>query len=184
MKTYIIAPIPRIPLTDMWSAYLVTFGTLWLFIEPLGAFGLIPSLEKLTGIYLYLLLLVIPAFALPVFLRWYRWYKIHNLPFVNISVRSTADGVTYSLRVAENMQITEFLDQYIEILRRGPARKSIEMILRRYYPVLQVKRDSEFIDVDNRVTFYTAGIKDGEQCQVRAQEHRHMNEPMFSRCEK
>lgn len=78
------------------------------------------------------------------------------------------------------MQITEFLDQYIEILRRGPARKSIEMILHRYYPVLQVKRDSEFIDIDNRLTLYTAGIKDGEQCQVRAQEHKHKNQPLFS----
>ncbi len=181
MKTYTIAPIPRITFAGITSAYLVILGSLWLFIEPLGTFGLIPPIEKLTGFYLYSLLLVIPAFVIAVFFRWYHWFKIHDMPFVNISIRSAIDGVTYSLRVAQNMQVAEFLDQYVRLLRSGPAKNSVETLLSRHYPVLQVKRDNVFIDIDSRVTFYTAKIKDGEQCQVRAEEHKHMNQPMFSR---
>jgi hypothetical protein len=181
MKTYTIAPVPRVTLVGMGSMYAATFGGLWLFIEPLGAFGLISPVGSLTGFYLYALLLVVPALVLPAFLRWYRWYRTHDLPFVKLSVRSAADGVTYSLRVAENMQISEFLRQYTEILRRGPARNAVQATLQRHYPVLQVMRGGKFVDVDGNVTLHAANIEDGEVCQVRAQEHEHMNQVMFSR---
>lgn len=181
MKTYTIAPTPRVTFLGLGSAYFATFGALWLFVEPLGAFGLIPPLSKQSGFLMYVFLLAVPALALPAFLRWHRWYKIHNLPFVHLSVRSTADGITYSLRVAENMQVTELLHQYTEILRRGPARSNVEATLRRYYPVLQIKRDDAFVDVDCNMTLHAAGIQDGEACQVRGQEYEHLNQVMFSR---
>lgn len=181
MKTYTIAPIPRLTFAGVGATYAATFGALWLFIEPLGAFGLVPPLSKLSAFYLYLLLLVVPAFVLPSLLRGYRWYKTHDLPFVFLKVRSAADGVTYSLRVAENMQVSDFLHQYIEILLRGPARSNVQASLRRYYPVLQVARDGGLVDVDGNLTLHAASIKDGEECQVRAQEHPHLNQIMFSR---
>lgn len=180
MKTYTIAPVPRVSLVGIGSVYVATFGTLWLFIEPLGAFGLIPTVSKLPGFYLYSLLLAIPALALPALLRWYRWYKTHDLPFVSLQVRSAADGVTYSLRVAENMQVGEFLRQYTEILLHGPARSNVEATLSRHYPVLQVNRDGSLVDIDGNLTLHAAGVKDGEECQVRAQEYEHLNQIMFS----
>lgn len=181
MRTYTIAPVHQFTLVGMGSVYLFTFGALWLFIEPLGAFGIMPSVSKLSGFFLYSLLLVVPALGLPVFLRWHRWYKTHDLPFVKLNVRSAADGVTYSLRVAENMQITEFLRRYTEILLSGPARANVEAALRRYYPVLQVNRCGVFADIDGSLTLHAAGIKDGAECQVRAQEYPNMNRVMFSR---
>lgn len=180
-KTYTIAPVPRITPLGMWSTYAATFAVLWLFVEPLGAFGLIPSVGKLTGFYLYSLLLLVPAVALPPLLRWYRWYRVHHLPFVLLSVRSAADGITYSIRVAENMQISDFLHQYTEILLKGPAREKVAQTLRRYYPVLQAKREGVLVDFDGNLTLYAAGVKDGEECQVRAEEYKHTNEVMFSR---
>jgi hypothetical protein len=181
MKTYTIAPVSRITLGGMGTMYIAIFGALWLFIEPLGAFGLIPSVSKPSGLYLYCVLLVVPACALLAFLRWYRWYKTHRLPFLNLTVRSSADGVTYSLRVAENMQIDEFLRRYTEILLRGPAKDKVEGTLRRYYPVLQVKREERLVDINGNLTLHTACIKDGEECHVRAQEYDHLNEVMFCR---
>lgn len=181
MKTYTIAPIPRVTLVGMGSVYVATFGALWLFIEPLGAFGLIPSVSKLSGFYLYSLLLAVPALVLPAVLRWHRWYKIHELPFVTVRVRSAADGITYSLRAAENMQIVEFLRQYTEILLRGPARSKVAETLRRYYPVLQVSRNGSLVDINGNLTLHAAGIADGEECHVRAQEFEDRNIVMFSR---
>jgi len=170
MKTYTIAPIPRATLVDMGSIYVAAFGVLWLFVEPLGTFGLIPAASKISGLYLYSILLVLPALALPALLRWRRWYKMHDIPFVKLKVRSAADGVTYSLRVAENMQITEFLRQYTEILLHGPARNNVAAMLHRSYPVLQVNRDGNLVDIDGNLTLHAAGIKDGEECKVRAHE--------------
>ena len=134
MKTYTIAPVPPITLVGMGPFYVATFGVLWLFIEPLEAFGLIPAISRLSGLYLYSLLLVIPALALLALLRWHRWHKTHDLPFVRLTVRSAADGATYSLRATENMQVAEFLHQYTEILLRGPARGNVEATLRRSIP--------------------------------------------------
>jgi len=180
MKTYTIAPVPRITFAGIGSFYMATFGALWLFIEPLGAFGLIPAVGKLSGFYLYSLLLLAPTFVLPPLLRGHRWYKTHDLPYVRLTVRSAADGTTYSLRVAENMQVAEFLRQYTEILLRGPARSNVEATLRRYYPVLQANRDGSLVDIDGNLSLHAAGIKDREECQVRAQEYGHKNQVMFS----
>lgn len=79
------------------------------------------------------------------------------------------------------MQISEFLHQYTEILLKGPAREKVAQTLRRYYPVLQAKREGVFVDFDGNLTLYAAGIKDGEECLVRAEEYKHTNEIMFSR---
>lgn len=181
MKTYTITPAPRLTLLGMGATYLAVFGGLWLFVEPLGVFGLLPSLGTASAISVYALVLLVPALVLPAFFRWHRWYRTHNLPFVKLSVRSAADGATYSLRVAENMQVSEVLRQYVEILRRGPARSQVETTIHRYYPVLQVKRNGAFIDVDGNSTVHTAGFQDGDECQVRAQEYEHINQVMFSR---
>jgi hypothetical protein len=161
--------------------YLTIFGTLWLFVEPLGTFGLIPTLEKLTGFLLYFLLLVFPALVLSIGLRWQYWYRTHDLPFVTLSLRSSIDGVTYSLRVTENMQIGQFLSQFVEILCQGPAQKFVAAILEKHYPVLQVKRTESFVDIDSNLTLYAANIRDGDICQVRAQVYENQSRVMFSR---
>lgn len=181
MKTYTIAPVPQVTLFGVVSGYAATFGTLWLFIEPLGAFGLIPTGTKLSGFYYYSLLLIVPALALPVLLRWRSWRRTHDLPFVKLKVRSAADGITYSLRVARNMQIDEFLRQYTEILLRGPARSNVEATLRCHYPVLQTNSDDGLVDIDGNLTLHAAGIKEGGEYHVRAQEYEHMNRILFSR---
>ncbi len=181
MKTYTIAPDMRTSWQGMGSIYIATFAILWLFVEPLGMLGLIPAFDKQSSVLMYLFLLVVPAISLPVFLRWHRWYKIHDLPFIELSIHSAIDGVTYKMRVAKNMQIAEFLHQYIEILRRGPARDRVNQILYRYYPVLQVKRNGKFIDIDGNMSLQAAGIKNQEECQVRAEVYKHMNQALFSR---
>jgi hypothetical protein len=179
MKTYTIAPKPKLAMPGLLSTYVAGFGILWLFFEPLGAFGLIPDDAKLKGIYLYALLLITPAlFTLPLF-RWNRWYKTHRIPFIRLSIRSSLDGATYSVKVAENMLVAEFLREYLKILHRGPARSSVEAIRLRYYPVLQVARDGKLIDIDGNLTLHAAEIKDGDNCEVRAEPYHDMQDIRF-----
>lgn len=181
MRTYTIAPLPSVTLTRLGSVYVASFGVIWLFIEPLGAFGLLPSLGAFSGVTTYALLLIAPTLPMFGFLRWYRWHKIHNLRFIRLSIRSAADGATYLVRVAENMQVGEFVRQYVEILRNGPAKEQIETTLRRYYPVLQVQRNGVLHDIDSNLPIHAAGLHEGDECQVRAQEYEHLNKILFSR---
>lgn len=181
MRTYTISPIPRPTLSSMGAAYLAAFGVLWLFVEPLGAFGFLSSFGAVPGIVIYAILLFAPVLVLPLFLRWYRWRKTHAIPFVALSIRSTVDGATYSLRIAENMQVGDVLYQFMDILRSGPARDQISSMVRRYYPVLQVEREGVFTDVASNLTIHSAGLRNGDECQVRAQEYEHFDKVWFSR---
>lgn len=181
MRTYIIAPILHVSFKGVSSAYIGAFGVLWLFVEPMGTFGLIPQLDRTSGIVTYIILLLVPALLIPMFLHGYRWYKIHNLPLIALSVRSASDGVTYSLRVAENMQVGEVMMQFMDILLQGPSRDRVQSYLYRYHPVLQVYRADKYVDVDSNLTVHAAGLCDKDECQVRAQLHNHFNEVRFSK---
>lgn len=181
MKTYTIAPVPPVTAKALASAYIGVFALLWMFVEPMGAFGLIPQLTKSSGALVYALLLLTSAAAVVGFLRAYRWSKTHDLPSTTLMIKSTADGATYHLHISENMQIGDALTQYVAILLKGPARDQVKATVSRHYPVLQVRRDGEYIDLDSNLTIREAGLANGDECQVRAQIYEHFNQVMFSR---
>jgi hypothetical protein len=181
MRTYTITPVSRVSAKTLGSVYLGTFGVLWLFLEPLGAFGLMPQLDRSSGTTAYLFLLTFPALLLFAFLRWYQWYKTHDLPFILLTIRSAADGVTYTVRIAENMQVGDAMEQFIKMLLRGPAKEKIQAITQRHYAILQVRRGDAYVDVDSNSTLRAAGLRDNDECQIRAQRHELFNQTMFSR---
>lgn len=180
MSVHTIAPTPCLSAKAVASFYFGAFGALWLFIEPLSFFGLLPQLSKFSGAVIYLVLLLVPAVMLLVFLRWFRWHKTHHLPFVQIAIRSALDGATYQVRVAENMQVGEVLTRFLEILLKGPAQHQVKDLSRRFYPVLQVRRNDQFIDVHSNQTINMVGLKNHDECQVRAQLYEHFSGVMFS----
>ena len=181
MRTYTIAPTSPVTLKTAASVYVGAFGTIWLFVEPLGLFGLVPFVGGFAGLASYLLMLSAAMLVLLTFLRGYQWYKTHDLPFVSLKVASTSDGATYALRVAENMQVGDFLHEFLKLLSRGPGREKVQMLSRRYNPVLQVRHDGQFIDIDSNVTVGGAGLKDNDICQVRGELSEIFNRAMFSR---
>lgn len=181
MRTYTIAPATPVSFKAVASVFACAFGTIWLFVEPLGLFGLVPPVGGFTGIISYVLMLIAASCFLAVFLRAYRWHKVHTLPLVALSVASASDGATYSLRVSANMQIGDFLCEFLDLLSRGPGRERVQLFSRRYFPVLQVRRGESFVDVDSNQTVCSAGLKDKDICLVRGQQHEHFYQPMFSR---
>jgi hypothetical protein len=179
MKIYTISPVKRPSFRAAAAAYVGTFGVLWLFIEPLGAFGLLPTLNRVWSIGVYAVLILVPSVLLPFFLRGYRWYKTHNLPLIYLTIHSASDGVTYSIRAAENMQVGDFLSEFSRLLLRGPGHERVEAISHHYYPILQVRRDGQFVDVESNNTIRSAGLRDQDECQVRGQIHEEFNQVMY-----
>jgi hypothetical protein len=183
MKTYTIAPVPPVSAKALTSAYVGAFAILWMFVEPLSALGLIPQFTKSSGALVYALLLLASSVVVVGFLRAYRWSKTHNLPSITLTIKSAADGATYHLRINENMQIGDALTQYVAILLKGPARDQVKATASRYYPIFQVRRDGEYIDLNSNLTVREAGLANGDECQVRAQIYEHFNQVMYSRAE-
>ena len=79
------------------------------------------------------------------------------------------------------MQVGEAITQIIEVLRTGPGKEQVDEYLKRYYPVLQVRRGDTFYDVDANLTIHDAGLNDNDECQIRGQLHEYFNEVRFSR---
>jgi hypothetical protein len=181
MRTYTIAPASIVTLRTLASVYVGAFGTIWLFVEPLGLFGLVPPVGAIAGLASYLSMLVVAMLVLVAFLRGHQWYKTHDLQFLSFKIESASDGATYALRVAKNMQVGDFLHEFLRLLARGPGRERMRMFSHRYSPVLQVRRGEQFIDVDSNVTIGTAGLKDNDICQVRGELSESFNRVMFSR---
>jgi hypothetical protein len=181
MRTYTIAPASPISLKAAASVYVGAFGTIWLFVEPLGLFGLVPPVGGVAGLVSYLLMLSVAMFLLLAFLRGYQWYKTHDLPFVSFKVISASDGATYALRVAENMQVGDFLHDFLRLLSRGPGSEKVKLFSHHYIPILQVCHSGQFLDVDSNVTIGSAGLKDNDICQVRGKLSEVFNCIMFSR---
>ncbi|MBU4295727.1 MAG: hypothetical protein L6365_06735 [Desulfobulbaceae bacterium] len=132
----------------------------------------------------YLLILCAAFLVVIATLRGYRWYRIHDLPFVALSVASASDGATYSLRVSANMQVGDFLYEFLNLLARGPAREKVQAMRRWYLPILQVRRGDTFIDVDSNLTVSDAGLKDKDFCPVRCVQVENFNRIMYSRVSK
>ena len=181
MRTYTIAPASPTSFKTVASVFVGAFGTIWLFIEPLGLFGLVPTVGSIMGIVLYLLMLCAALLVVVVFLRSYRWYKIHDLPFIALNVASASDGATYSLRVAANMQVRDFLYDFLNLLSRGPGREKVQLFRRHYLPILQIRRGDAFVDVDSNLTASDAGLKDQDFCQLRGEPHKIDDRILFSR---
>jgi hypothetical protein len=179
MKTYTIAPRAQMSVRVAGGAYVGALGTLWLLIEPLGTLGLIPQTSSWHRATYYVVLLTLPGLAVLAGLRWWRWKKEHEIPCVMFSIGSASDGVTYQLRVARNMQVSDVLLEYIDILRRGPARARVDGLSQWHSPVLQLKRSGIWVDVPSDLTIEEAGLSDGEKCQVRAE--RQESVVLFSR---
>lgn len=173
MKIYTVAPITKLTMRGRVLTYVASLGVLWLFVEPASAFGVFPSLTGAVSWLGYLLLLALPLLFVPVAVRWHWWYKTHELPFIQVSIRSTADGVTYRVKVAENMLVSEALRQFLDIVRRGPGKDHVDSISYDHYPVLQMKAVGRFVDVDANVTVSASGLQEGSECQIRAQRYAH-----------
>jgi len=154
---------------------------IWLFVEPLGLFGLIPPVGGFAGLVSYLLMLGAATCVLLVFLRSYQWYKSHHLPFIALKVMSASDGATYALRVSENMQVGDFLLRFMSLLARGPGGERVKVFSQRYTAVLQVLRGDAFFDIDSNATVRGAGLKDKDICQLRGELRGDFGSIMFSR---
>lgn len=179
MRTYTVAPALPTPFKAVASVFIGSLGTVWLFIEPLGLFGLVPPMSGKLGWITYLIILIASLLISAAFVRGYRWYKVHYLPFVRLTIASASDGATYSVRASANMQIGDFLRDFLKILLNGLGSERVKAFRQRYLPIFQVYRNDKFIDVDSNLTIAGAGLND-DLCQIRGEKDPSFDRVLFS----
>ena len=180
-KAITIAPVEELSFKSLSAVFVTIFGLFWLFLEPLGMFGLLPSLTSVSGWPAYFGLLCVSLTGVVVTRLLYRRAGYSKLTFVIFTVASSADGADHFVRAPGNMQVWHFVHEFLSYVSRGPARERVRQLMFHFDPVLQVGREGSFVDVGNSLTLLQAGITDGVRCQIRGISRPERNEPLFSR---
>lgn len=176
-----IAHIEGLSFKATFGIFAAAFGLVWLFIEPLSLFGLLPQISGWTGIAAYLVMLIAAIAAVRVAALIRRHSGHAKLSFVTFTVASSTDGADHLVRAPINMQVWDFVYLFLRELERGPAREHVRALHRQFDPILQLGKDGHFFDVGSSLTLTQAGVIDGVLCRIRGEPRRERNMPMFSR---
>jgi len=176
-----IVPSANLPRYGPVAAFASSFAAIWLYVEPLGLFGLVPPLPAAKGILLYALMIACAIVVTVVWVMLHRRYSYGRLTFITFIVASSSDGADHVVRAPTNMLVDDFLYKFLRYLESGPAGDRIRALQRQHFPVLQLNLNNAISDVPMDKTLSDAGITDGCRCLVRGERYRSPDVPMFSR---
>jgi hypothetical protein len=167
MQPATITPAAQgLPVKAWLGVFAGSSGGIWLFVEPLGLFGLVPQLPVLDGAMAYAAMLIAAVLCAAVAAKLYGRYTNAKLTYLTFTVASSSDGADHLVRAPTNMQVWDFLARFLDHLSEGSAAERVKALRWGYDPILQIKRSDSFVDVANSLTLIQAGITDGAMCQI------------------
>ncbi|EMS80806.1 hypothetical protein [Desulfotignum phosphitoxidans] len=179
MKRITIGNYETTELKTFGYVYLSSFGALWLFIEPLGAFSIAPKYLSNLGLIGYLGLFVV-AFILSIFLcRIWENLIFFKQDLITLKIESSLEGVNYLVKAPANMLIFDFSHLFIDRLEKGKASKKVKLLRRGNSPVLNMKRDGEKIELDDNITLKEANLLESDVFFITGRPIKPDNTPRF-----
>lgn len=168
MHPITIEPVRKPTLRAIAGVFIGTFATLWLLLEPLGAFGLTPELSFITGLITYSLLTAISLLVAILFIPTYKNFRNTKNTYINFKIELASDGAEHLVRSPTNMLTSDFINQFIEHLSNGPAKDRVTALNRTHYPVLRLITEDGASEVKNNITIKESGISEGSRCYISA----------------
>ncbi len=182
MKHITIGNLPNLTVKEFGSLYLSSFGTIWLALEPLEAFGLyanfLSNLGWLGYIFLFLASFII---SLSISKVW-RNIKFKQQEFISFIVESSIENNTYEVKVPALLQVWSFMHLFIEHLEKGKNSEKVKAIKRLHTPVLNMKRGKIKMILDNSTTIKEIGIIEDDMFFITGKPIEIDMTPRFSRC--
>ncbi|WP_321392216.1 hypothetical protein [uncultured Desulfuromusa sp.] len=160
MKHLTVGHLPYLNLTELGGTYVSTFGIIWLIIEPLSLFGLMPESISTTGWLGYIALIILSLVIATPISQKIRKIKFNRQELLKVNVESSLEGVTYSVKTPANIQVYDFSRLFVDHLERGPVSKKIKALKWHYSPVLNIRRGETKVELDNSMTLQEANIKE------------------------
>ena len=173
LKYKTLGHLPSVTVKQMASLFMTAFGIVWLFLEPMGLFGLYPQFLAKLGWYGYLILAVTALAVTVLGLNLLRRHKFVKIEFINLEVESSIDGCSHYVRAPENIQVWDFVNLFLEHLKRGAVREQIDAMARVYDPVLHVRTGDTDHEITNSLTLKEANLKNGDVCFIKGQPRKH-----------
>ncbi len=144
------------------------FGGLWLFMEPLSAFGLAVDFLKSSGYGGYVTLILL-ASVITIIIEYLNKKRIKGRQvFIPLVILQTSSGSEHLVEVPRSMQISQFLELFVKHFSIERVMWIKQLLSVDHYDLtLQVKRNGQYQTVSNRNTINEAGILSGDECIIR-----------------
>ncbi len=163
----VILPSASISPRAAWAVFLGVFATLWLLIEPLGLFGLLPTMSILAGVGGYAVMLVLSVIAVLLAPQIYRLNLRKTIPTVEFEISLSSDGIDHRVIAARNMQIWVFLGSFLNEIERRPGGDRVSVLRATYDPVIQIlEPNGAYRVLESTSTIFEAGVTEGSKCTI------------------
>lgn len=165
MKPRRITLYPPLSWKRRATAYLFFLGGLWLFMEPLSAFGLAEDFLKTKGLIGYLALLGSSLILTIVTELFQRRRTLGKITFVSLTILLTEDGTEHLVEVPRSMRVGQFLNLFLPRV----AIKALVPVMDMYAMKLYVRRNGQFQPVDSKDIILEAGLRNGDECKIKGE---------------
>lgn len=162
MNKLTIGRLTHVTLKQFGAIYLAVVGGIWLLLEPLSLFGLFEEEMNNLGLFGYFSLFITSLVMAVLFSQFWRNYNFYSQDFIEVIVESSIEGASYKVKAPKYIQIFEFVGLFVEHLEKGESRDSVRVLRRSFYPILNIVRNREKIDIDQNMRLCDIDLMDDD----------------------
>ena len=153
-----------------WLSYVfifvVLYGVFWLAENYFSLFEKYFHLNTFSQYSFYIIAGLMVVVVTTIVFILIKRTQIKRLNLITFSVKMNLDKSYRFVQAPSGMSASEFLKLYFSHLMRGRHKERYQAILNKNFPMLEINRNNELINVDGNSTLLSAGLKDGDICHV------------------
>ncbi len=150
---------------NWFVTFIASFGTVWLFHEPLATlgFGIGISSWGVTG-YIYLLVLSIIASICIHRVDQVKW--LNRTKFIHLDVILEEAGMRIPVYVSQDLRVERFISLFLEEMSQDSNMNDSIKFAPVFENVLIAKLHKSERKLPNTKTIKEAGLRDGDECKI------------------
>jgi hypothetical protein len=164
-----ITDIPNWSWKRRAGSFIAVFSGIWLFTDPFLTFLNATSLIKALGGWGFLVLLLISIIATMFSEFVTQKSYMASIRFIKFNVTLVESGKRILVKAPKDMLVIRFLDLFLSHIAKDSTPDSNLFRHDLYTPTLMVFRTGDFEDIFSIQTLADAGIKDMDECRIRAE---------------
>lgn len=162
MKPITITITPPFSWKKRCAIFLGIFGGLWLFIEPLSAFGLARDVLESSGGFGYAVLLIF-SFITTFLIEFLESRKnLGQISFTKLTILLTENGTEHMVNVPRSMRVGQFLSIFVAKIQLNAMMIPVDA----YELSLNVYRNGSYQKINSENTIQEANLNDNDLCKI------------------
>ena len=162
MKPMTITITPPFSWQKRGAIFFSIFAGLWVFLEPLSAFGLTKGYIESVGVWGYVDLLLFSLIPTAL-IEYFQHRKVRGkISLVKLTILLTENGTEHMVNVPRSMRIEQFLSIFVTRVQINALKMPVDA----YELSLNVLRNGNYQKVDSNSTIQEADLIDNDLCKI------------------